>query len=117
MKNINNIDRIKDIKTNKTQLIWEVNNDMCHNFYYMVYVRIYSTNLPNHWKGFRFIVWFDINDVCEFYDKDRVTKKEIAEYKNEWINSADYPTDYNNTANFLNWCNETIRRYNKMLGY
>ena len=52
------------VKLTKVQLIREVNNDMCHNWYFICYGRIYTEDLTKFMRV-KYIVWFDIYDVCE----------------------------------------------------
>lgn len=100
----------------KLQKALEVNNSMCHNYYYVQYGRIYNAD-KTQFRRFKFVFWFDIFDVCEYFDKDAVTKKEIAEYANEiaWCTYETYKDNiksYDNCQVFYDWCNETIDDYN-----
>ena len=99
--------------------IHEVNNSMCHNYYYVQYGRIINQHRTKCRK-FKFIVWFDIFDVCEHFDKDSVTKKEIAEFASELASSflesrVDLIKSFDDYKSFYDWCNETIKNYNKIL--
>lgn len=96
--------------------IHEVNNDMCHNYYYVQHGRIHNAD-HTRFRRFRFIVWFDINDICEYFDKEMVTQKDISEYANEvgWNCCDTYGhliKSFNDYQQFYNWCNETINQYN-----
>lgn len=101
------------VKLTKVQLIREVNNDMCHNWYFICYGRIYTEDLTKFMRV-KYIVWFDIYDICESYDKESVTKTEIKEYAKELAFSfIDAWHNYKqNFKDFVNDCNQTINRYN-----
>ena len=96
--------------------ILEVNNDMCHNFYYVQYGRIYDAD-KTRYRKFKFVLWFDIFDVMECFDKDAVSKQDITEYANEiaWCTCETYKgsiKSYNDCKAFYDWCNKTINDYN-----
>lgn len=68
-----------DCRITKMRLIREVNNDMCHNFYYEVRFRIY-TDKTHYYKG-NFVIWFDTEDLAEEYpNKESFSKKDIRDY-------------------------------------
>jgi hypothetical protein len=105
------------VELTKREKLLEVNNDMCHNFYYLQYGRIYNAN-KTRFRRFKFVEWFDIFDVMEYFDKEFVTKQEINEFANEigWSMCEmfqSYIKSYDNCQIFYNMCNETIDRYNK----
>lgn len=109
---------MKDFKVKLTthRKILEVNNDKCHNFYYVQYGRIYNSD-KTRYRKFKFVLWFDIFDVVEYFDKDIVSKKEITEFANElaWNICETYKGNiksYNDCKAFYDWCNETIDDYN-----
>ena len=96
--------------------IKEVNGAMCHNFYYVQHGRIYNAD-HTRFRRFRFILWFDINDVCEYFDKDIVTRQEIAQYATEigWSHCESNDNligSFNDYHRFYDWCNKTINHYN-----
>lgn len=108
-----------NVEYTKIQKINEVNNDMVHNYYYIYYGRIYNQEHTKYRK-FKYIYWFDIFDVQEFFEKDVITKKDVREYALNIENSYLYNIkDYDNKESlkkFYENCNETIREYNKILG-
>lgn len=96
--------------------ICEVNNSMCHNYYYVQYGRIYNAE-HKRYRKFKFVVWFDIFDAMEFHDKDAVTKEEIAECASEYAwafceGHTDLIKSFDDCQKFYDWCNETINNYN-----
>lgn len=108
-----------NVEYTKIQKINEVNNDMVHNYYYIYYGRIYNQEHTKYRK-FKYIYWFDIFDVQEFFEKDVITKQDVREYalniENNYIyNIKDYE-DKESLKKFYKNCNETIRKYNKILG-
>lgn len=96
----------------KIRLLKEVCNDMCHNFYYAVYGRIYNED-KTRYKKFHFVVWFDAFDIQENAGRDYYTKQDKKELLDLYAMSfCDMVTDYNNVTDFYNACNDTINRYN-----
>ena len=100
----------------RKRLVREVNNDMCHNYYYEFRFRVY-TNETHYFKG-NFVLWFDVQDVGEFFDKDVVTKKEIAEYADEvgcsfLSNAPSKNVSAETMRQFYDDCRKTIEDYNR----
>lgn len=109
---------MKDCSVELTTLkkVLEVNNSMCHNYYYVQYGRIYNAD-KKQFRRFKFVFWFDIFDVTDYFDKDIVTKQEIMEYANElaWCTYDTYKgtiKSFDNCQAFYDWCSETIDKYN-----
>lgn len=106
----------------KKQKLLEVNNDMCHNYYYLIYGKIYNEN-KTRYRKFKFVEWFDIFDMQEYYEKDFITNTEIKTYVNNLIDSigCSYIDDIKNyndekgLKEFYNYCNETIKNYNNII--
>lgn len=104
----------------KKRLLREVNNDMTHNWYYEFRFRIYSDE-RHYYKG-NFVLWFDADEVCSYYDKDSVTKREIAAYADEigGIFLASGAPNGEVTPEtlkpFYEQCRQTIIDYNKANG-
>lgn len=109
-----------DFKITKTQKLKEVNNSMCHNYYYIIYGRIYNESKTKYRK-FKYVIWFDIFDIQEYYEKDFVTKEEIKNYVDDLIYSISHTYNIKNfndekeLKSFYEYCNETIEEYNKIL--
>lgn len=103
-----------ELKTTMS-LLREVNNDMCHNYYWLVRVRLVSEGRV--WRS-RFVVWFDVQDACEYFDLDVLSKKKIREYAAVVAGSF---LDSLKTENFTraDWrrfhamCVQSIEGYNK----
>lgn len=106
-----------DFEITKRQKIREVNNSMCHNYYFLVYGRIYNEG-RTRMRKFKYVEWFDIFDVQEFFeDKEWITQEDVREYLNNLevpylYNIKDY-NDEKGLKEFYNYCNETINEYNK----
>lgn len=111
-----------DFKITKTQKLKEVNNSMCHNYYYIVYGRIYNESKTKY-KKFKFVVWFDIFDLQEYFEKDIIYKEDIKNYVDDLIFGASCAyidniksfDDEKGLKKFYEYCNETIEEYNKIL--
>ena len=102
----------------KTKKLQEINNDMTHNFYYLYYGRIYNENMTRFYR-FKYVFFFDIYDLQEFYEKDVITKSDIKEY----INNYELPCymknfdDKKGLKDFYEACNESIENWNKIACY
>ena len=117
-----------EIKITKREKLYEMNNEMCHNFYYLVHGRFISDD-KTAYRKFKFVIWFDIFDVDEFFCDDEndelndilITKDMINEYLNECIWAmVSIVSDYNNEnqlRNFYEMCNNSIQRYNEIAKY
>lgn len=109
-----------DYKITKTKLLYEQNNDMCHNFYYLIQGRFYNEE-KTKFRRFKFVEWVDIFDALEYYEKDSVTKAEIKNFVLECACSTiDIVKDYNDEKSlkeFYKICNETIENYNRIACY
>lgn len=95
----------------------EVNNDMCHNFYYLQYGRIYNTDKTS-FRRFKFVFWFDFFDVMEYFEKDALSQQEIDEFAIEiaWSMSEMFKNgikSFDDCQEFYDFCNKTINDYNK----
>ena len=102
-----------ELTTHKKLL--EVNNDMCHNFYYVQHGRIYNAD-KTEFRRFKFVFWFDIFDVMEYFEKDVVSQENIVEYASEigWCACETYKNcikSFDDCQTFYDWCNKTIRDY------
>lgn len=108
-----------DSVVTKKRLVREVNCDKCHNFYYEYRFRVYTS--PTHFFKGNFVLWFDTEDLAEFFDSDRFTRKQIAEYADEigWNFLSSAPKgDVNREtmADFYADCRKTIDDYNEHNG-
>ena len=107
-----------DFEITKKQKILEINNDMCHNYYFLIHGRIYNEGKTKY-KKFKYVEWFDIFDVQEFYnDKEYITKEDVINYLNNLeksylLNIKNY-NDEKGLKEFYNYCNETIENYNNI---
>lgn len=98
---------------------YEVNNDKCHNYYWLVKVRIWTGR--NTFFRRRFVVWFDSEDIYEHYEGQvRITQADVKEYAKElaWGFMDNLPhkgeVTYNTLQPFTEECNETIRHFNRI---
>lgn len=108
-----------DFEITKKEKILEINNEMCHNYYYLIHGRIYNEN-KTRMRKFKFVQWFDIFDVQEFFDD-----KEIINYDDilEYLNNLDIPYIYNIKSyndekglnDFYSFCNNSINNYNNLI--
>ena len=107
-----------NIKYTKIEKLNEVNNSMCHNFYYIYYGRIYNEDKTKYRK-FKYIEWFDIFDLQEYYEKDIITKEDIRNYalsiENSYLQAIKGYDDEKGLKEFYNYCNDTIKNYNEVV--
>lgn len=99
----------------RKRLIREVNNDKTHNFYYEFNFRVY-VNATHFFKG-NFVLWFDTEDLAEFFDSDTFTRKQIGEYANvigvSFLASAPTKEVTSETMRaFFAECEKTIENFN-----
>lgn len=109
-----------NFKYTKINKILEVNNDMVHNFYYIYYGKIYNED-KTRYRSFRYVECFDIFDLQEYFDKDHITKEDIRDYamaiENGCLLNINDFEDKEHLKDFYNYCNETIRNYNRIVGW
>ena len=114
-----NYDYDYDVKITKTSKLLEVNNDMVHNFYYLVNGRIINESKTKY-KKFRFVLFYDVFDLQEYWENDdgenvKITKEMEKEYRDNLIFSmVDTIKSYDDTKLFYELCNDTIKNYNKI---
>lgn len=103
-----------DIKITKRQLLKEVNNDMVHAFYYLVYGRIYNSS-KTRYKKFKFVVHFEAWEIQEYFEQDGYTEESKREFIEEMIFCyIGAIKSYDDMKDFYELCNDTINRYNKV---
>ena len=106
------------IEITKSKKLLEVNNSMCHNFYFLYYGRIYNKD-KTRMRKFKFVEWADINDICDYLDKEYVTDKDIRYVMSEYAwntcddKAARLINSFDDCQEFYDWCNETIKKYNR----
>ena len=103
---------MENLKITKRVKLLEVNNDMVHNYYYLIYGKSYNKDRTKY-KAFRFIILFDVFDLQEYYEKDLISKKDIDNYITEYAYcfiDNNY-IDYDRHSEFIKKCNETIKRF------
>lgn len=110
----------KDFSVEYTKIskIREVNNDMVHNYYYLYHGRIYNKE-HTRYRKFKLVLYFDVFDVMEQFDKDFINSNDVREYAKELVSSCYYDfKSYNDTEGlkkFYKMCNDTIKEYNGSL--
>ena len=109
-----------EVKITKTSKLLEVNNDMVHNFYYLVYGRIINESKTKY-KKFKFVLFYDVFDLQDYWQDDDnenvvITKDMEKQYRDDLIFSmVDTIKSYNDTKDFYELCNDTIENYNKIV--
>lgn len=110
-------------KITKIQKLKEVNCDMCHNYYFLTYFRLYSKDGKRYKHG-KFVTWFDIFDLQEYYiEEDEeirgITDDEIKRYASELsVNTLEsYYKSYEDTKELYEYCKSTIEDYNRVNAY
>ena len=102
-----------EIKINKTEKLLEVNNDMVHNFYFLIKGRMYNDSKTES-KKFKFVIWFDIFDVLEYFESESISESDLYNYLNDLIAcNLDQIKSYNDCQDFYNTCHQSINNFNK----
>ena len=98
----------------KMSLIKEVDNEMCHNYYYVVNGRVYNKD-GTRYKKIKFILWNDIESICDYLGSACVTRQEIKDcfLENAYNFIECNDCDFDNFEPFMAVCNATIDDYNK----
>lgn len=112
-----------NFKITKIQKILEVNNDMAHNYYYLIYFHLQNEDKTKYKKG-KFVIWFDIFDLQEYYLEENeelrgITQEEIKQYAVE-IAISDlecFYKSYEDTKELQDFCNQSITDYNRIANY
>ena len=69
-------------------------------------------------RKFKYVEWFDIFDVQEFFDKDWITKDDVKEFakniENCYLTSIKDYDDIEGLKQFYSFCRESIENYNKV---
>lgn len=118
-----------EYKVTKASQIFETNNDMTHNYYWLFYVKFTD---GKHKVDMNFVLWDSFEDICEYFDDEEdeeettgVTKEQIREYmlerayttielyvgynvKNQSLNDC-----LDKLKSFQAFCNKTIEEYNR----
>lgn len=107
-----------EIEFTKISKLYEQNNDMCHNFYYLYYGKIYNKE-HTRYRKFKYVEWFDIFDLQDYYEKDYISKEDIRNYalslENSYLLAIKDYDDIKGLKNFYNYCNESIENYNRII--
>lgn len=99
-----------EIKITKRQLL---KTGMFNWEFWKISGRIYNDDKTKYRK-FRFVVDFDANDICSYFDCDSYTKKQHDEYLDEAVCGVIcYINDFDDTKEFHKECNRTIHSYNE----
>ena len=101
-----------EFKYNSEKLL-EVNNDMAHNFYYLIKGRMYNDSKTES-KKFKFVVWFDVFEVLEYFESDSYSESDIYDFLNDLTaNELSLIKSYNDCQDFYNKCHQSINKFNE----
>lgn len=108
---------MEKIKANITRIVkqLEVNNDKCHNYYFLIYFRTEQTKNDGKKyyskKPIKIVVWFDVFDLMDYYGDEQITDRMIREYAAEIaLNTID--NTYSDLRELISDCNKTIENFN-----
>lgn len=106
-----------DIKITKIKKLYEVNNCMAHNYYYLVNGRVYDNN-HQYFKKFKFVLWYDDFDLQDYFDteNEEINEKEYRE-NNAYTIIESLIQDFNKCDDLIEYCNKTITDYNSLSKY
>lgn len=110
-----------DFKITKTTLLKEQNNDMAHNYYFLIQGRLYNEDKTKYRK-FKFVEWVDIFDVQEYFDhKEWINVNDAKQFALECacshIEQVKDFYDEKTLKEFYDYMVETIEDYNKLACY
>lgn len=109
-----------DYEITKVEKKYEQNNDMVHNFYFLIHGRIYNEN-KTRMRKFKYVEWFDVFDVMEFFETDYYNDKLVREYvgnlENGYLMSIKDYNDEKGLKEFYDYCKETIKNYNDIVSH
>lgn len=69
-------------------------------------------------RRLNYIETYDVCDICEYFEKDRVSKKEIEEFaKENIINFLEsyLPEDLDKSEEIINVCKESVQKWNRLV--
>ena len=102
-----------EIKINKTEKLLEVNNDMVHNFYFLIKGRMYNDSKTES-KKFKFVVWFDVFEVLEYFESDSYSESDIYDFLNDLTaNELSLIKSFDDCQDFYNRCHQSIDKFNE----
>lgn len=102
-----------NIKITKRECLESYDNDMASFREYLVHGKIYNAD-NTRYRPFRFIINYEPNDICDFYEQETYTKQDERNYQDELIFSiTNYINDYNDTKTFYEICNNSITTHNE----
>lgn len=94
----------------KVKKIDEVKNEYSHNFYYMIFCRVWNKEQTRFYR-LKFVLWFDTEDLYEYYEKDRITAAETRQYLLDWAANTAETFDYYNLDEAIEFCNNSLKIY------
>lgn len=106
----------------KIKKLYDVNDDMERDYCYMIYVRLFNNEHTKYIK-YKFILWFDIFEVEEYFEKDAISKNNIRWFIEDYafntclyykLDESTTYYDIDRLKDFLSFCNETIKKYNRI---
>ena len=102
-----------EIKINKTEKLLEVNNTMVHNFYFLIKGRMYN-NSKTESKKFKFVIWFDVFELLEYFESDSYSESDIYDFLNDLTaNELSLIKSYDDCQDFYNKCHQSIDKFNE----
>ena len=102
-----------EIKINKTEKLLEVNNTMVHNFYFLIKGRMYNDSKTES-KKFKFVVWFDVFELLEYFESDSYSESDIYDFLNDLTaNELSLIKSYDDCQDFYNKCHQSIDKFNE----
>lgn len=104
-----------EIKITKRTKLLEQNNEMCHNYYYLINGKILNDE-KKRYRPFKFVLFFDCFDIQEYYEKDYYTNDDLRNYIDELcFGFTQYIKSYDDCKEFYEMCNESINSYNQTM--
>lgn len=104
-----------EIKITKKNKLLEQNNEMCHNYYYLINGKILNDE-KKRYRPFKFVLSFDVFEIQEYFEQDYYTKENLRDYINMLCDYyLQFIKSYDDCKEFYEMCNESINSYNQTM--
>ena len=86
---------------------------MVHNFYFLIKGRMYN-NSKTESKKFKFVIWFDVFELLEYFESDTYSESDIYDFLNDLTaNELSLIKSYDDCQDFYNKCHQSIDKFNE----
>lgn len=100
------ITRIKKLREEKIPMV-------AHNYYYMIYARLYNSDKTAFYR-IKWIEFFDVFDIQEYFEGEEIPKNADKIFVNEITYNQEFNwsfEDKEKITSLIESCNDSLRRY------